>query len=96
MRIFLAKKIVILVYTFKDRSIYDARAEKKSRRLSLYVQCACRSPEPEPGEGGGNGLTLSITANMDALRYKLYFIINVCKKKLDYTVNMYCTYYDIF
>jgi hypothetical protein len=71
-----AKKFSFLC-TFKNSSRFDARAEKISSRLSLYVQCSCRSPEPEPGEGGGNGLTLSITANMDALRYKLYSIRNV-------------------
>jgi hypothetical protein len=61
--------------------------------MNMCNVCARRSPEPEPGEGGGNGLTLSITANMDALRYKLYSIRNVCKKKLDDTVNMYCKVY---
>merc|ERR1719245_567197 len=30
-----------------------------------------RSPSADPAEGGGNGLTLSITANMDALRSRL-------------------------
>jgi hypothetical protein len=65
--------------------------------MNMCNVCACRSPEPEPGEGGGNGLTLSITANMDALRYKLYPGRNECKKKLDYTGNICILYIqDIF